>query len=81
VSIQRELAVSFVERAKYLGLKGKARDNAVLDFFCGAACALEKVGKHEEAQQVGMTAAMILSTRGYLGLIEFVTPRENVGVQ
>jgi hypothetical protein len=33
----QKLALSFIERADALSLKGKKRDDAALDYWCGAA--------------------------------------------
>jgi endogenous inhibitor of DNA gyrase (YacG/DUF329 family) len=59
------LAVAFVERSKTLEYKGKARDKAVMDWFLGAALALELEGKKETAEHIKRVACWILAIRGY----------------
>lgn len=76
MGINNELARKFVDRATHLGLKGKKRDDAVLEFFCGAATALELAGRTDEANQVTCCATMLLATRGYLGLLPLVTVQD-----
>jgi hypothetical protein len=58
------LCVQFVERAEYLGLKGKAREAQCLSFFVGAATALQNIDHPEAGHLLGCTS-MILTVRGY----------------
>lgn len=59
------LAVAFVERSKTLEYKGKKRDAAVMDFFLGAALALELEGKQEVAEHIKRVTCWILAIKGY----------------
>jgi hypothetical protein len=68
------IAAKCVERAAALHLKGKRRDDAALDFFVGAAAGAELAGDTALAPHIGMTAAMLVSVRGYLAIAEL--PRE-----
>lgn len=61
------IAAKFIERATSLGYKGKARDNAALDFFCGAAAAQEII-TGEKTTLAG--ALFIVSVRGWLAVVD-----------
>ena len=61
----RKLCASFVERAAALNLKGKKRDDALMDYMIGAHVALAATGQAEDAQHVGNVAALLFSVRGY----------------
>ena len=74
-SLARTLAKRFVERASALGLKGVKRDNAALDYFCGAASALEEIGD-PRAASIATTAALIVAVRGYMGVAEIAYREE-----
>jgi len=66
-----------VERMEALKYKGKRRDDAVLDFFCGAAQGLSWAGNAEAAAHVGQRNYMVLAYRGYsevLRLANWVEP-------
>jgi hypothetical protein len=54
----------FVWRAEYLGLTGKKRDTAAIDFLSGYGCALE-AAKHPETDHFTGCLAMIIAVRGY----------------
>ena len=71
-----ELAKRFVERAEALGYKGKERDDAALDFFCGAAVGAEIIGNQAEADRIGRVAVMMVSVRGYIAIKELAAERE-----
>lgn len=58
------LCVNFVERAEYLNLKGKKRDEAAIEFLVGAASALQ-ITNHAEANHVLTCVAMAICPRGY----------------
>ena len=66
-TIGRTIAKTFEERAEALRYKGKARDNACLDFWCGAAALAEASGQQELANYLGRVAIMVISVRGYIG--------------
>lgn len=59
------LCKDFVERAENLGYKGKKRDDAVMDYFAGAAMMAKHLGHQEVHRQIGTSLAMIFSVRGY----------------
>ena len=65
-ALPKALAQKMVERAKALGLKGAKADAAALDFYCGAAAALEIVGLKTESEWLGRVAFMLVSVRGYV---------------
>lgn len=60
----RHLASSFVKRATAQKLKGKKRDEAAIDFFCGAYAGLELAG-HRDAERILNCIGYILCVRGY----------------
>lgn len=64
------VAEKFVERANALGLKGKRRDDAALDFFCGAAIGAQAANNIPLAQQIGNVAALIVAVRGAMAVID-----------
>lgn len=64
------IAQRFVERATALELKGVRRDRAALDYFCGAAAGAEQAGNLALANQIGATAALMVSVRGYAAVVE-----------
>jgi hypothetical protein len=65
-----QMAVKLIERAAALGLKGKKRDDAALDYFVGAAAGAELAGDAKLACHLGVVSAMIISVRGYIGVAE-----------
>jgi hypothetical protein len=60
----QKLCCQFVERANYLGLKGKSREVECLAFMVGAATVLQNTD-HPEAGHVLGCVSMILTVRGY----------------
>lgn len=69
MSITTHIAKQFVERSAALGYKGKARDNAAIDYIVGAAAALQAIN-HEELGSV-TAMAFIVSVRGYAEVIKY----------
>lgn len=72
MNLNKQLATTFVGRAAELGMKGKARDRAALEFMCGAYAALRLVAEEspdnaraEEYAQGAIGFAMIVSVRGF----------------
>jgi hypothetical protein len=66
--VSHAVAKACIERMEALGLKaGVKRDNACLDFYCGAASALE-ITDHTAAQAIATQAALIVAVRGYPGV-------------
>lgn len=68
--IIRTIAQRFVERAESLGYKGKKRDDAALDYWCGAAVAAEASGDANLGQRLANIAVLIVAVRGYFGVKE-----------
>ena len=64
MTIIQQLATGFIERSEALGLKGKARDRALMDYWAGAYLALVETD-HGDADWVGRVGVMVLSVRGY----------------
>lgn len=76
-----ELARMFKLRSESHNLKGKRRDNALMDFWAGAFCALAMAGHEDAAQNVARLMAMVLSVRGYQELdriIESAAKKESI---
>jgi hypothetical protein len=46
----RWYAQQFVERASALNYKGKKRDDAAIDYFCGIATALKASNRDDESE-------------------------------
>lgn len=63
ISTARKVAQQFVERAKALGMKGKKRDDAAMEYFCGACTALEQVG-HADLDHMMRVTVLLVSPRG-----------------
>ena len=61
--LNQQLAKQFIDRARMQQFKGKARDTAALEFFCGAAAAVELLDT--DAFGRVSTAEMLISVRGY----------------
>lgn len=62
----KELAKDIVARATALNLKGKARDRACMDFFCGAIHAYARIeGQEDVVRHLTTVACVLISTRGY----------------
>ena len=68
--IARAVASGFIERAEALGLKGKTRDKAALDYYVGAARALELAGEEKAANVIAAQATMIVCVAGYTGIVQ-----------
>lgn len=64
-NLLQRLCATYVERANYHGLKGKRRDDDLIAFMSGAACALADAGLQENAEWIGRVNLMLFSTRGY----------------
>jgi hypothetical protein len=62
----KTLCQAFVARATTLGLKGKKRDAALIDFMCGAYAALAAKDPHgDEARHLATVLGLVFTTRGY----------------
>jgi hypothetical protein len=65
------LCQSFHARAEALGMKGKRRDDATMEFFVGASQALA-IAEHEHAPVVLRVTALLIAMRGYRYIAETV---------
>lgn len=66
------LARSFISRAKAQNMKGKRRDDAAMEFFCGAIASTELTGDKDGADNLATFAAMLIAVRGYAALVAAV---------
>lgn len=66
----RALARKFKERAEELGYKVKKRDDAALDYFCGAATLAEINGDQALLKHLMVVLVMYISIRGMFGVNE-----------
>lgn len=64
----RAIAQRFVDRATELGMKGKRRDAAALEYFVGAAALAEAIGDNLLHQYLGRVTAFIIAIHGYAGV-------------
>lgn len=68
--ILQALARKFIGRADGLGYRGKKRDDAALDFFCGAAVAPDAAERGDLSQHIHTVNALVIATRGYVAVRE-----------
>lgn len=71
-----ELAKSFIERSEALGYKGKKRDDAALDYFCGAAKTAQFLGNESLYQHLSVVVVTIVSVRGFFGVNQLAAIKE-----
>lgn len=77
VKVGLALAKKFKERSETLGYKGKKRDDALMDYWCGAVVlAIEQDPKGSLANYLGMIGAMLFATRGYAELLRYIEKNE-----
>ncbi len=76
--ITRELARNFVERSEALGLQGKKRDDAALDYVCGAATAYQIIHEDALVRHLSTVAALVVSVRGYFGIRQILEQGNHV---
>ena len=70
----RAICAAFVERSEALNYKGKRRDNAALDYMCGAATAAQWAGKAQEPLAKHLaTIVHLVAIRGYFELRRIAT--------
>lgn len=70
MDIAKHVAKKFIERSEALGYKGRKRDDAALDFVCGAAAPFAP----SSAEYAAITVLILMvSTRGYMGLTEIAS--------
>jgi hypothetical protein len=78
-AIVQALAKRFVERSNTLGYTGKRRDSAALDFFVGAAGALEESSNNNKiisvGNHLGVICATVIRTHGYSAVKELAEGR------
>lgn len=73
VKVGIALAKKFKERAGTLGLKGKRRDDALMDYWTGAVClAIEQDPMGSLANYLGMMGALVFAHRGFKALEEYI---------
>jgi hypothetical protein len=68
----KNLCQTFVTRAENLGLKGKQREAALIEFMCGAYAVLHAT-KHPEAEKVGVVLSMVFVVRGFSECLRIAT--------
>jgi hypothetical protein len=61
---------NWMQRADYLGYKGKKRDDAALDFFAGFATMAEVSGRDDVTKRLATWMHMILAVRGHMAVAE-----------
>lgn len=61
----KKLCMAFVQRSQSLGLRGKKRDDALIEFMVGAANALTIAGAEDDAKHVTAVLAVVFSVRGF----------------
>jgi hypothetical protein len=61
----KSLVISYKERSSSLAYRGKKKEDAAMDFMCGAAKAFELAGEAEKAQWLGRIIVFSLSLRGF----------------
>lgn len=59
------IALACVSRVEQQDLTGKKRDDAIINFFCGAIAALELADKPTDAAHLTKITALLICTRGY----------------
>lgn len=64
----RLVAQRFVDRATELGMKGKRRDAAALEYFVGATALAEAIGDSLLYEHLGRITAFIIAIHGYAGV-------------
>lgn len=75
-AISSALANRFIERAEALGYKGKKRDDAALDYWCGAASLAEEFGNAPLALALGGQAVHMIGVRGFFAIKELANAAE-----
>jgi len=73
--ISKKLAEQFIERAEALKLKGTKLEDAALNFWCGAATALELAGNSLDATLLARQAALLVAVRGYVAVQDIARGR------
>lgn len=60
----KHLCKTFVRRAEAQGMKGRKRDEAMIEFMVGAWAALHEAG-HPQSDHINVVLSMVLTVRGY----------------
>ena len=71
----KNLAKAFVRRSNILGLKGKKRDVAAVEFLVGCCCALWEAG-HKDAEMLENTVYFFVAPRGYRAVTHLASDQE-----
>lgn len=75
----RILAQRFIERSQELRYKGRKRDFAALDYFCGAAVAAEVSGDEPFASHLRTICLLVVAIRGFIGVSELAHIKDTTG--
>jgi hypothetical protein len=75
----KRLAVSFLERADALGLKGKRADSAALEYFIGACALAQAQGDTAMYEHLGRLVGMVICLRGVFAVRELVAEKIPAG--
>ena len=70
IKTTKALAEKFIERSKELKYSGVKRDNAALDYFCGAASMAELSGDTALYAHLGRIITLLIAVRGYIAVAE-----------
>lgn len=72
-AFSKSFAQLFVSRSEAIGLKGVKRDTAALEFYLGAANALELLETgtfaHRYGEMLAQQAALMIAPRGYKAVL------------
>lgn len=72
VKIGQELAREFIKRAELMELKGKKRNDVLMDYWCGAVVlAMAQDPDGSLANYLGAIGALSFAPRGYKALVEY----------
>ena len=72
----KNLAKAFVRRSNTLGLTGRKRDVAAVEFFVGCCCALWEAGQHKDAEMLENTVYFFVAPRGYRAVTHLASDQE-----
>jgi hypothetical protein len=70
VETTKALAKKFIERSNALKYSGVKRDNAALDYFCGAASMAELSGNVPLMEHLTRIITLLIAVRGYIAVAE-----------
>jgi hypothetical protein len=69
-TIIRTVCKGFVERSTALGLKGKKRDDAALNYVVGATKAYQFIGRDDLVSALSMFLSFALTLHGYKAITD-----------